>query len=142
MYLFSNVFLEASSIWWLIDWLLPVHVGWLEPFSTWELHNHLGFVNGVRFVWKILLAFNQMNLVSISHCLTNFFKWFSMIVRPLTFLFRWDSDNIVGQWGSLPHAVPNVVHCTIFLNVGMGCYSIYVDVITHVNLLEWLSYMS
>lgn len=29
---------------------LPVHIGWLKPFSTWELHNDLGFFNGVRFV--------------------------------------------------------------------------------------------
>lgn len=51
-----------------------------------------------------------------------------------TFLRRWNPDDVVGQCRSFSHAVSNVVNCSIPLNVRMGCHSINVDVVAHVNL--------
>ncbi len=60
-------------------------------------------------------------------------------MTPLTFLCRWDPDDVVGQRGSLPHAVPNVVDRPVSLDVRMGRYSVYIHIVTHVNLLKWLN---
>lgn len=51
-----------------------------------------------------------------------------------TFLRRWNPDDVVGQRRSFSHAVSNVVNCSIPLDVRMGCHSINVDVVAHVNL--------
>lgn len=51
-----------------------------------------------------------------------------------TFLCGWNPDNVVGQRGSFPHAVSDVIHRPISLNVRMGCHSVDVDKVAHVNL--------
>lgn len=51
-----------------------------------------------------------------------------------TCLRRGDPDDVVGQCCSFSHAVPNVVHSAVPLNVGVGCHAIDVDVVAHVNL--------
>lgn len=51
-----------------------------------------------------------------------------------TFLCGWGLDNVVGQCCSFPHAVSNVIHCTITLNMRVGCHSINVDIVAHINL--------
>lgn len=51
-----------------------------------------------------------------------------------TFLRWWNPDNIVGKRCSFPHAVSNVPHSAIFLDVGMGCHAVNIDKIAQIDL--------
>lgn len=57
-----------------------------------------------------------------------------VVVLIQTFLCGWSPDNVVGQCCSFTHAVSNVKYRTIFLNMRVGCHSINVDIVAHINL--------
>lgn len=51
-----------------------------------------------------------------------------------TFLCRRNLDDVVSQRCSFSHAVTDVIHSPVSLDVWVGCHSINVDVVAHVNL--------
>ena len=69
------------------------------------------------------------------HLACYYFPWWHSILIS-TFLGAWGPDNIVGQCCSFPHAVSNVVHSSISLNVGVGSHSIDVDIVHQINLCK------